>query len=239
MPETGFHPIPKEDRNNWQHMWHTFNKGVKSVRARPRLMSILGVGLFYGLYSEGFDRLWVKHLLDNFNIPILFGNNQVAFFAALRITASFLTILVLHFVEKRVDSGSPLAIGRAMLIVTGLISASMIGFALSPFFALTLILYLIIDVLRDVRNPLNSAWVNQKLDPQTRATVHSMTGQVDAIGQVGGGPLVALVAGMYSVTSAIVASGLLLLPAFPLIAHANRQSVAVDEEQSETVIISK
>jgi DHA3 family tetracycline resistance protein-like MFS transporter len=239
MPETGFHPIPKEDRNNWQHMWHTFNKGVKSVRARPRLMSILGVGFFYGLYSEGFDRLWVKHLLDNFNIPILFGSNQVAFFAALRITASFLTILVLHFVEKRVDSGSPLAIGRAMLIVTGLISASMIGFALSPFFALTLILYLIIDVLRDVRNPLNSAWVNQKLDPQTRATVHSMTGQVDAIGQVGGGPLVALVAGMYSVTSAIVASGLLLLPAFPLIAHANRQSVAVDEEQSETVIISK
>jgi DHA3 family tetracycline resistance protein-like MFS transporter len=237
MPETGFQPTPKEDRNNWQHMWHTFNEGLKSVRARPRLISILGVGLFYGLYSEGFDRLWVKHLLDNFSIPILFGNNQVAFFAALRITASLLTILVLYFVEKRVDSGSPLAIGRAMLLVTGLISVAMIGFALSPFLALTLVLYLIIDVLRDVRNPLNTAWVNQKLDSQTRATVHSMTGQVDAIGQVGGGPLVALVAGIYSVASAIVTSGLLLLPAFPLIARANTQSVAMDEERDETVII--
>jgi DHA3 family tetracycline resistance protein-like MFS transporter len=237
MPETGFQPTPKEDRNNWQHMWHTFNEGLKSVRARPRLISILGVGLFYGLYSEGFDRLWVKHLLDNFNIPILFGNNQVAFFVALRITASLLTILVLYFVEKRVDSGSPLAIGRAMLLVTGLISVSMIGFSLSPFLALTLVLYLVIDVLRDVRNPLNTAWVNQKLDPQTRATVHSMAGQVDAIGQVGGGPLVALVAGIYSVASAIVTSGLLLLPAFPLIARANTQSVAMDEERDETVII--
>jgi DHA3 family tetracycline resistance protein-like MFS transporter len=239
MPETGFNPTPKEDRNNWQHMWHTFNEGIKSVRARPRLMSILGVGLFYGLYSEGFDRLWVKHLLDNFDIPILFGNNQVAFFAALRITASLLTILVLHLVEKRVDSGSSLAIGRAMLLVTGLISASMIGFAFSPFLVLTLILYLVIDVLRDVRDPLNSAWVNQKLDPQTRATVHSMTGQVDAIGQMGGGPLAALIAGVYSAASAIVTSGLLLLPAFPLIARANTQSIALDEEQNEAVIISE
>lgn len=233
MPETGFRPTPKEDRNNWQHMWHTFNEGVKSVRARPRLMSILSVGLFYGLYSEGFDRLWVKHLLNNFDIPVLFGHNQVAFFAVLRIAASLLTILVLHFVEKSVDSGSPLAIGRAMLLATGLISASMIGFALSPFFALTLTLYLVIDVLRDVRNPLNSAWVNQKLDPQTRATVHSMTGQVDAIGQVGGGPLVAMVAGIYSVTAAIITSGLLLLPAFPLIGRANAQSIVYKDEQVE------
>jgi DHA3 family tetracycline resistance protein-like MFS transporter len=239
MPETGFHPTPKEDRDNWQHMWHTFNEGVKAVRARPRLVSILGVGLFYGLYSEGFDRLWVKHLLDNFEIPIIFGNNEVAFFATLRIAASLLTILVLHFVEKRVDSGSPLAIGRTMLFVTGGISAAMIGFALSPFFALTLVLYLVIDVLRDVRDPLNTAWVNQKLDPQTRATVHSMTGQVDAIGQMGGGPLAALVAGISSVASAIVTSGLLLLPAFPLIARANTQSVVMDEEQNEAVIISE
>jgi MFS transporter, DHA3 family, tetracycline resistance protein len=239
MPETGFRPMPKEDRNNWQHMWHTFNEGLKSVRARPRLMSILGVGLFYGLYSEGFDRLWVKHLLDNFNIPIFFGNNEVAFFATLRIAASLLTIPMLHFVEKRVDSGSPLAIGRAMLIVTGVISTAMIGFAISPFFALTLILYLVIDVLREIRNPLNSAWVNQKLDSQTRATVHSMSSQVDAIGQMGGGPLVALVAGVYSVVSAIVTSGLLLLPAFPLISRANMQSAPVDEEQNEAVIISK
>ena len=83
MPETGFHPTPREDRNTWQHMWHTFNQGVKAVRSRPRLMNIVFIGLFYGLYSEGFDRLWVKHLLDNFELPVLFGNNQVAFFAVL------------------------------------------------------------------------------------------------------------------------------------------------------------
>ena len=234
MPETGFHPTPQEDRNTWQHMWHTFNEGVKAVRARPRLITILGIGLFYGLYSEGFDRLWVKHLLDNFDIPVLFGNNQVAFFAVLRIVASVLTIFAIRFVEKRVDSGSPLAIGRAMMIVTGLIATTMIGFALSPILVLALGLYLVIDVLRDIRGPLNSAWVNQKLDPQTRATVHSMTGQVDAFGQIAGGPSVGLVARFFSVVAAITTSGLLLLPAMFLVGRANSQSIAERDSQIDS-----
>ncbi len=224
MPETGFHPTPKEDRNTWQHMVHTFNEGLKAVKARPRLISILGIGLFYGLYSEGFDRLWVKHLLDTFEIPVVFGNNQIAFFAALRIVGSILTILTVRFVEKRVDSGSPLAIGRAMMIVTGLISAAMISFAISPLLPLTLILYLIINVFRSVSSPLYTGWVNQKLDPQTRATVHSMTSQVDAFGQIAGGPSVGMVARFFSVTAAITTSGFLLLPAMFLVGRANKIS---------------
>src|SRR5688572_30401630 len=171
MPETGFHPTPREDRNTWQHMWHTFKQGAGAVRSRPRLMNIVFIGLFYGLYSEGFDRLWVKHLLDTFELPILFGNNQVAFFACLRVAGTILTILTVHVVEKRVDSTSPLAIGRAVLLVTGTISAALIGFALSPFLLLSLALYLVLNVMRSVHGPLQTAWINQKLDPQVRATV--------------------------------------------------------------------
>jgi DHA3 family tetracycline resistance protein-like MFS transporter len=224
MPETGFHPTPRQDRNTWQHMWHTFKQGTDAVRSRPRLMNIVFIGLFYGLYSEGFDRLWVKHLLDNFELPILFGNNQVAFFAALRIAGTVLTILAVRFVEKRVDSTSSLAIGRAVLFVTGSISVAMLGFALSPFLALTLGLYLVIDALRDVHIPLQTAWINQKLDSQVRATVHSMFGQVDAIGQMMGGPVVAAIASIGSTVASLVTSSLLLTPALFFIGRANVQS---------------
>ena len=231
MPETGFHPTPREDRNTWQHMWHTFKQGADAVRSRPRLMNIMFIGLFYGLYSEGFDRLWVKHLLDNFELPILFRNNQVAFFAALRIAGTFLTILAVRFVEKRVDSSSSLSIGRAMLFVTGSISIAMLGFALSPFLALTIALYLVIDALRDVRIPLQMAWINQNLDSQVRATVHSMFGQVDAVGQMMGGPVVAVIASVGSTVASLVTSSLLLTPALffihrtaPLVGRANAQS---------------
>ena len=232
MPETGFHPTPREDRNNWQHMAHTFKEGIKAVRARPRLMTILGIGLLYGLYSEGFDRLWVKHILDTFELPVLFGQTDVAFFGLLRAGSMVLSIFATRFVEKRIDTGSPLAIGRATLGITFGISAGLIGFALSPIFAVTIIVYWFISVLRNVAGPLYNTWVNQKLDPNTRATVLSMSSQVDAIGQMGGGPLAAAVAGTVSVVAAIITSGLLLLPALPLIGRANSQSIAEKVEQT-------
>lgn len=224
MPETGFHPTPREDRNTWQHMWHTFKQGAKTVHSHPRLMNIVFIGLFYGLYSEGFDRLWVKHLLDTFELPVLFGNNQVAFFATLRLAGAILTILAVRFVEKRVDSTSPLAIGRAVLLVTGAISVTLIGFALSSLLLLSLCLYLVVSVLRNIHIPLQTGWVNQKLDPQVRATVHSMFGQVDAIGQTMGGPVVAGIAAVGSAVVALVTSGLLLTPALFFIGRANSQS---------------
>ena len=221
MPETGFHPTPRDDRNTWGHMWHTFKQGMDTVRARPRLVNIVFIGLFYGIYSEGFDRLWVKHLLDTFDLPVLFGDNQVAFFAVLRVAAAVLTIFAIRFVQKRVDSSSPLAIGRAMLVVTGLIAAAMLGFALSPFLLLSLGLYLVIDTMRDVRIPLQTAWINQKLDSKIRATVHSMFGQVDAIGQMMGGPIVAVIAALGSAAASLVTSSLLLTPALRFIVRAN------------------
>lgn len=230
MPETGFHPTPREDRTTWGHMWHTFRQGVDTVRAKPRLRSIMFIGLFFGIYSEGFDRLWVKHLLDTFELPVIFGNNQVAFFAVLRVAATVLTIFAVRFVEKRVDSSNSLAVGRTVLFVTGGISIALLGFALSPFLALSLGLYLVIVALRDVHIPLHTAWINQKLDSKVRATVHSMFGQVDAIGQMLGGPVVAVIAAFGSAVASLVTSSLLLTPALFFITRANTHSASEAEE---------
>jgi DHA3 family tetracycline resistance protein-like MFS transporter len=224
MPENNFHPTPREDRTTWWHMWHTFRQGVHTVRTRPRLMNIVFIGLFFGIYSEGFDRLWVNHLLDTFELPVLFGDNPVAFFAALRVAGTILTILAVRFVEKRVDSSNPLAIGRAIFIVTGIISVAMLGFALSPILLLSLGLYLVVDAMRDVHIPLQTAWINQKLDSKVRATVHSMFGQVDAIGQILGGPIVAVIAAIGSAVASLVTSSLLLTPALIFIRRANAES---------------
>jgi DHA3 family tetracycline resistance protein-like MFS transporter len=119
-----------------------------------------------------------------------------------------------------------------MFLITGLISASLIGFALSPLLGLALGLYLLIDLLRDIAMPLYTAWVNQKLDSGTRATVLSMSGQVDAIGQIAGGPAVGLVARTFSVVAAITTSGLLLSPALFLVGRANAHSPEQVEAES-------
>jgi len=177
------------------------------------------------LYSEGFDRLWVKHLLDTFPLPTVFGNTQVGFFGLMRAGGMILSILATRFVEKRLDTSSPLAIGRAMLGITVGLSIGIISFAISPIFGLTLVLYGLISMLRNVAGPLYNAWVNQKLDSNTRATVISMSSQVDAIGQISGGPSVAAIAALSSVVAAITTSGLLLTPALFLVSRANSQSM--------------
>ncbi len=224
MPETGFNPTPREDRNNWDQMVFAFREGIAAVRSRPRLITILGIGFFFGLYSEGFDRLWVKHLIDTFEFPGFFEDSQVAFFGALRAVGMVATIIAMRAVEKRLDTSQPRAIGRALLLVTGAISVSLIGFAFSPLLGLTLTIYLLISVLRTITNPLYTSWVNQNLESETRATVLSISGQVDAIGQIAGGPGVGLIAKLVSIVAAISTSGLLLSPALFLIKRANSQS---------------
>ena len=235
MPETGFHPAPREDRNTWQHMWHVFHQGLGAVRSQPRLVNIVFVALFYGLYSEAFDRLGVKLLVDNFQLPQVFGSNQVAFFVTLEVIGTFLYMFVIRFVEKRLDTSSPSAIGRAMFLVTGLITVSMVTFALSPILTLAVASMLAVNILRGVSGPLQATWINQKLDSHVRATIHSMFGQVDAIGQVTSGPTIGLIANALSVKLAVTISGLLLTPALFFVRRVNAQSTKEADTIAEPV----
>ncbi len=221
MPENGFHPVSEEKRNTWQGMAAIFKKGMNTVRARPTLLAILGVGLVFGLYSEGWDRLWTKYLVDNFAIPNIFGMNAAAFFGLLRAGGMILAILVTRWVEKRLDTSNRSAIARAMMGLTALLTVSIIMFAFSPALVVSIGAIWLVSITRNVMAPLYDAWVNQRLDTDTRATVISMSGQVDAIGQIASGPLAGLIS-LWSIKAAITCAGFLLTPALPLIARVNR-----------------
>jgi hypothetical protein len=60
--------------------------------------------------------------------------------------------------------------------------------------------------------PIESAWLNRNLDSKSRATVISMVGQSNAIGQVAGGPPLGALAGATSIRTALTVSGLILSP---------------------------
>jgi len=215
MPERGFHPVRPQGRNTFQHMTDTLRKGVRTVRLRPAMLSILGISLFYGM-TAGFDRLWVWHLVDRFDLPVLFGNNQLSFFGILELAGILLSIALTHQVEQHFDTLEPRRVGRLMLVVTAAIAISIAAFGWSPFLGLALGLYLIIYSLRELTDPLMMAWMNQRLDSDVRATLLSMTGQAEAVGQVGGGLIVGLLAKVLSVPLALLACGGLLTPALVL-----------------------
>ncbi len=221
MPEHGFKPARRESRNTFQHMADIFKKGMSVTRSHPTLLAVLGIGFIYGLYSEGWDRLWVKYLVDNFTLPSIFGMNEVAFFGFLRAGGMLLSIAATRQVEKRLDASHAPSIARAMLWITVLLSAAIFTFAFSPALAVSVLAVLMVSITRNVMEPLYNAWVNQRLDSETRATVISMSGQVDAIGQIASGPVAAFIS-LSSIRAAITMASLLLTPALPLIVRANR-----------------
>ena len=73
-----------------------------------------------------------------------------------------------------------------------------------------------------VWQPVQRAWLNQSLEPATRATLFSIDGQANALGQIVSGPVLGLLA-RTSIPTAIAVSGLLLLPALGVFVRESRK----------------
>ena len=216
MPEIGFTPRPRQDRTTWQQMIHTFRSGLGMVRRRPALSGILWIGFFFGLYSEGFDRLWVAHLLDRFTLPALGALTLVGWMGIMRGMGALLSIFATVAIRRWVDVARMRSMVVAMLALSGGIILSLAAFALSGEFWLALLTYWTISVLRNVFEPFYTSWVNHRLDSAVRATVISMSSQVDAIGQIASGPVVGVVASLAGIPVALLASCGLLAPVLGL-----------------------
>lgn len=225
MTEEGFTPTPPDERTTWGLMLKTVQDARQLVRRQPTLLLLLGTGLFYGLYSEGFDRLWTPHLLENFQMLRLEATEPVVWFGLIRAVQLLISLVATEFARRRVDTNRPLPLVRTLMINAALIILSLAGFGLVRTFWLALALYWLIGALRNVTAPLHTAWLNLSIDdPQVRATMFSVSGQADAIGQIAGGPAVGAL-GNASIRVALVSSALLLTPVLPLYAVAMRRHI--------------
>ncbi len=221
MPEQGFKPRRPEERNTLQQMGDIFRKGVRTVRRRPSLLAVLGVSLFFSL-TFGLDRLWTWHLVNRFDLPVPFGNNALGFFGLLDLGGILLSILLAHLVERNFAVLEPRRVGRLMFVVTAVTAVSIAAFGWVPFLWMAVILFLAIYSLGEVSDPLLLAWMNQRLDPDVRATIISMIGQAESVGQAAGGLLVGLLANLFTLPLALLAVSGLLAPALVFIRRAER-----------------
>ena len=223
MPERGFHALSRAEREAWSAMTGTFIEGVRLTRRRPILLTILGIAVFSGLFSEGFDRLWIAHLLRNFTLPRAGGFGPVVWIGGVRLGLQLLGAGALRLVASRMDTNSHHAVTRALIAFETALIASVLIFALAGGFWLALVAVLAAGIARDLLYPLKTAWVNQNLDSRVRATVISMNGQADALGQIAGGPAIGAVGAAVSLRAALALAGLALSPALLLYARAYGQ----------------
>ena len=224
MPERGFKPLQREERSSWSAMATTLRAGIALLRQRPVLRIVLLVELVSGLYSEGFDRLWQKHILENFTLPTLRGIElqPVVWFGLFDLVGGLCAIGLTELLSRRVRLTRHGPAVRALLLLNTAIVGGMLVFSLAGGLGLAVLALWCVAAARAASAPVSSAWLNQSVAPEIRATMFSLNGQVNAVGQIAGGPPAGFI-GQRSLRAALLTSGLVQACSLPLLGLSLRR----------------
>jgi DHA3 family tetracycline resistance protein-like MFS transporter len=223
MPETGFRPLPRDERGSFATMAVTAREGGRLVRARPALLAILGIAAFAGMWSESFDRLWQAHLIEDVGLPALGGLDPVVWFGVFGALGVLLAIAVAGPVTRRLEHASLERTARVLFGLNAVMLLAAAVFAFAGALWLAVVAMVLLGVARNVAMPLFSVWLNRSIDRSSvRATVISITNQADAVGQWTGGPALGALGSVVSIRAALGAGSLCLLPALALYGRAIR-----------------
>ena len=204
----------------------TARAGVSLVRVRPALRTAVAVSLIAGLSSEGFDRLYTPHLLDEVHLPALGPLGVAGWFGLIDVVALAIGALALGFAARSLDTGRDSTVLRWLAGLDALGALAVFAFALAGSLVFALATYWAVYLAREVREPLVQGWMNRHVESDVRATVISLSSQANALGQIGGGPAVGLVAAVAGVPAALAVSGALAAPAAALwLREARREDV--------------
>ena len=205
VPETNYIPVSIKQVSPFSQMKSTLLEGWAQIKQQTTLRSIVWITLFIGLASEGFDRLSGAHFIEGFHLD---EEKAIYWFGALFAVAYILNIVLLKWIELYVKKDY----ARLLGLLNSLLVLCLIGFAYSGNFLLAVLFYWLISALRETNEPLLAVMINTRLPANGRATTLSMFGQVDALGQIAGGPLIGFIALYTSVTHGIAATAIFFLP---------------------------
>jgi DHA3 family tetracycline resistance protein-like MFS transporter len=225
MPERGFQPRPAAERlSTARELKRNAVAGARLIRGHHILLLIVGITFFFGAASEGLDRLWEAHLIRDVGLPELWGLDPVVWFGVFNVVGLAAGVVITRLLVPRFAYAGNAQLAAALLVVTAILSAGMIVFGLATGFAVAAGAYLVARLARRINEPLYAAWLNRNIENSSvRATVNSLVGQSDAVGEIAGGPAIGVVGTLSGMRAALVASGLLLTPALALYGRALRR----------------
>ena len=222
MPETGFRRRPRAERANaFAEMRTTAVTGARYAWAAPVIVLLAAADLFMGASSEAFDRLKEAHFLRDVGLPAVGSLDPVVWFGIFWLVGMLLNIAAIGGLIKRVESGGRQSIARYLFGFTALQLIAMLIFAMTGSTWLAIAGLLGVFFARNMAMPLYTTWLNEQItDSSVRATVLSLTGQADAIGQAGGGPVLGAIGNVWGIRAALATGALAIGPALGLYARA-------------------
>jgi len=220
MPEHGFRRRPREERGSaLAELRVTASAGARYAWAAPAILLLIGAELFLGASSEAFDRLKEAHFLRDVGLP---GEiDPVVWFGLLWLAGMVLNIAAIGSLIKRVDRGGRESVARYLFAFILLELVGMLVFALTGSIWLAVAGILGVFFARNMAGPLFDTWLNEQItDSSVRATVISLTGQSNAIGQAAGGPVLGLVGNVWGISAALAGGAAAIVPALGLFGRA-------------------
>ncbi|MBL4680460.1 MAG: MFS transporter [Pseudomonadales bacterium] len=233
MDEKNYRPALAANRETWPQMISTFKKGLFLVKLHPVIWIITVIAVFEGMFSEGFDRLYAPFLIESFEFPVVMGFDPIIWWGVMSAGSAIFAFVALDIVRRFVDTSNYRQLVITLTVSSVLLVGFMFSFALSQSFLLALFCYFFIATLRSVKSPMTSVWLNQNLESSTRATVFSMQAQADAFGQIGGGPIIGVVAKIFSIKIALLLSTLVLIPAIGMYRRALRVDKSLNDQKPD------
>ena len=227
MPERNFQPASQTEHGSWQALGKTLADGGKEIRQNRMLQIILWITVFSAMASEGFDRLGIDHFIQDFTFPTLLHLNQLIWFGIINAGSFILCLGATEIVRRGVQTSNQPMMVRVMLAFQILLVGSLIAFALAGNFYLALIAFWCAKIGRGAASPLQMIWITQNSNPRRRATIISTFGQVDAMGQIAGGPTVGYIGTLVSLQAALIATSAILAPSLIFFAQALKLSKKV------------
>jgi len=222
MPETGWARKAVEDRLSApRELARAASAGARFVRAQPLIMLLVAATLFAGASSEAFDRLWEAHFIRDVGLPSVGSLDPIVWFGLFGVLISLLGIVASTVLIARFENVSSNGLARGLLWMTTVLAAAVVAFGVARNLAFALCALLVAQAMRNLIGPLYSTWLNRQItDSSVRATVISIAGQADAIGQAGGGPGLGAIGNAFGLRAALVAGGIVLAPAIALYSRA-------------------
>jgi len=229
MEEHGFKRRERDESLSPFHaMRSTAMEGARYARAAPVILLLIAATVCMGASAEGFDRLKEAHFLRDVGLP---GHvSAVVWFGALWLAGLAIGFVGTTLLIRRIERRGPgvVSTSRVGCAAFELVAMLVFAFAWSPWVGVAGILG--VFLARDLAGPLYTIWLNDQItDSRVRATVFSIGGQGDAIGQAAGGPVLGVIGNVWGLRAALAAGALAIVPALGLYGRASAHHGAEPE----------
>lgn len=212
--------------------YHTYfvqlKDGFRHIKHHKILRIMFITMLFYGLYSEGIDRTYERHILDVLNFRELWHIAPIWVLSIVNASVAILGYLMLMYVKRHMKTGHYIFLWTMSLTLMMIIGILM--FALVPYAYGALFGFVFFSLTREGTYPLLNAILLKHTPSKVKATVMSAFGQLDAIGQLLSGGIMVMISLCFNSTGLYIVTALLLIvPVIALYKASHIERIQIKE----------